>query len=106
MHSVRMTCYIDEYPLLCCAIIKFQPLLFWNCNILKFNVRSCAIQTKRPYFCTPIDDIAWYDKQIRYRFIIGNYLQVEIVLKYISFINYSIVFIYLFITRNLLLLPK
>jgi len=35
-----MTCYIDEYPSLCCTVIKFQSLVFRTGNILKFNVRS------------------------------------------------------------------
>jgi len=55
MHPVWMPCYTDEYPLLCCTIIKFQHLVFRTCNILKFNVPSCAIQTKQPYFYTHID---------------------------------------------------
>jgi len=38
---------------------QVPTLVFHPCNILKFNVPSCAIQIKQPYFYTPIDDIAW-----------------------------------------------
>jgi hydrogenase-4 membrane subunit HyfE len=47
-----MTCYTDEYQLLCYTVIKFQPLVFHTCNIIKFNVPFCAIQTKQPHFYT------------------------------------------------------
>ena len=58
MHTVWMPCYSDEYPLLCCTIIKFQHLVFRTCNILKFNVPSCTIQPKQPYFYTRINWIS------------------------------------------------
>jgi len=50
-----MPFYTNEYPLLCRTIIKFQHLVFRTCNILKFNVPSCAIQTEQTYFYTRID---------------------------------------------------
>jgi len=34
---------------------QVPTLVFHPCNILKFNVPSCAIQTKQPHFYTPID---------------------------------------------------
>ena len=55
MHTVRMPCYTDEYPLLCCTTVKYQSLVFRSFNILKFNVPFCAIQTEQPYFYTRID---------------------------------------------------
>jgi len=33
---------------------QVPTLVLHTCNILKFNVPSCAIQTKQPYFYTPI----------------------------------------------------
>jgi len=45
-----MTCYIDEYPLLRCTIIKFQFLLFRTCNILKFNVHLVQLKQNSHIF--------------------------------------------------------
>jgi hypothetical protein len=50
-----MPFYTDQYPLLCRTIIKFQSPVFRTCKFLKFNVPSCAIQTKQPYFYKRID---------------------------------------------------
>jgi len=60
-----MTCYPDEYPLLCCKIIKFQSRVFRTCRVLKFNVRSAQLK-KNSHIYTCIDAVCFnsYAEQV------------------------------------------
>ena len=119
MHTVWMTCYIDEYPLLCCTIVKFQWPAFHPYNILKFNVPIFDIQTKAPYFYTRFDS---YTKHVLMAAVLdmidrqnaGSLLVITCKWNFFmkhDFVNNILYYIYILIiylltSRYLLLLPQ
>jgi len=52
IHTVSMTCYIDEYPLLCCTIIKFQSLVFRTCKFVISKVSFAPFKQKAIFLYT------------------------------------------------------
>lgn len=50
MQTVRMTCYFDEYPLLCCTIIKFQPWYFALAIFLNLTFRPAPFKQNSHIF--------------------------------------------------------